>query len=256
MIFDDLDTRMRQFETYRDQYVLPEISIIVRLDGRHFTTLTRNPVHKFEAPFDDRFNGLMVGTVEHLMKNTGFDVIYGYTQSDEISLLLHVNDNTFNRKVRKIVSILSSEASSYFTLHFGSMATFDARVCELPTRELVQDYFEWRQLDATRNALNSWCYWTLRKDGFSATKATSMLSGVTVAEKNELLFQHGINFNDLPAWQKRGVGLYWHLVDHEGYNPITQQKVMAVRRRIKIDRELPFPEAYRKDVISPILINQ
>jgi tRNA(His) guanylyltransferase len=33
--------------------------------------------------------------------------------------------------------------------------------------------------------------------------------GLSIADKNELLFQHGINYNDLPNWQKRGTGLYW-----------------------------------------------
>ena len=29
---------------------------------------------------------------------------------------------------------------------------------------------------------------------------------MSVSQKNELLFQAGINFNDLPTWQKRGIG--------------------------------------------------
>ena len=42
----------------------------------------------------------MVDTVKALM-NYGFRVIYGYTESDEISLLFHPEENTFARKVRK-----------------------------------------------------------------------------------------------------------------------------------------------------------
>jgi tRNA(His) 5'-end guanylyltransferase len=34
---------------------------------------------------------------------------------------------------------------------------------------------------------------------------------------SELLFQHGINFNDLPNWQKRGIGLYWETYDKPAY---------------------------------------
>lgn len=69
--------------------------------------------------------------------------------------------------------------------------------------EQVVDYFRWRSEDAHRNALNSHCYWLLRKEGKSVGQATSTLEGMSVAAKNELLFQHGINFNDLPRWQKR-----------------------------------------------------
>ena len=255
-MFNDLDNKMRHYETYRDQLILPGVQAIVRLDGRNFTGMTRNPKYNFETPFDVKFNKLMVDTVDYIMRESGFNIIYGYTQSDEISLMLHVGDTTFNRKVRKILSGLSSMASAYFTLNFGNIATFDARVSELITTENVEDYFRWRQLDATRNALNSWCYWTLRKNGDSVSAATSALSGKTVSEKNEILFAYGINFKDLPAWQKRGVGLYWKEVDHEGYNPITKEKIMTVRRRVLHNNELPFPEEYIQEIIKPIIAGQ
>lgn len=116
----------------------------------------------------------------------------------------------------------------------------------------VIDYFRWRQADATRCALNGWCYWTLRKAGKTVRQATSMLEGKSVAFKNDLLFEYGINFNDLPTWQRRGIGLYWQEYEKEGYNPISQQTVVVKRRRIEIDKELPMKEAYA-ELISGIL---
>ena len=62
-------------------------------------------------------------------------------------------------------------------------------------------------------------------------------------EKNEMLFQHGINFNDLPAWQKRGMGVYWEDYDKSGENPLTGEKVAARRRRLRRDLELPMGDA-------------
>jgi tRNA(His) guanylyltransferase len=41
-----------------------------------------------------------------------------------------------------------------------------------------------------------------------------------LAAKNELLFQNGVNFNDLPNWQKRGVGLYWETFEKQGVIPL------------------------------------
>ncbi len=84
-----------------------------------------------------------------------------------------------------------------------------------PAFDLVIDYFRWRSEDAHRNALNSHCYWCLRKDDESVAEATAAVKGLTTAEKNELLFQHGINYNDLPRWQKRGSGLYWEEYERE-----------------------------------------
>jgi len=35
----------------------------------------------------------------------------------------------------------------------------------------------------------------------------------SVALNNEVLFRHGVTFNDLPLWQQRGIGLYWEEYD-------------------------------------------
>ncbi len=242
MKFDDLDRKMRLFETAHDHCVLPGIQMVARLDGRGFTRLTKE-VHPFDVPFDARFRNHMAATVEYLM-TSGFRVVYGYTQSDEISLLFHRDEESFNRKLRKFNSVLAGEASAKFSTLLGDVAAFDCRISQLPSPTLVADYFRWRQEDAHRNALNSHCYWLLRKEGESVRAATSALHKLSVADKNELLFQRGINFNDLPTWQKRGVGLYWEDYEKEGVNPQTGERALAQRRRIRVERELPLGDGY------------
>ncbi len=242
MKFDELDDRMRVLETAHDLCVLPGIWMVARLDGRGFTRLTKE-THPFETPFDPRFRDMMLDTVEHLM-NCGFKVLYGYAESDEISLLLSQDDDRYNRKLRKLISILAGEASAKFSLLLGVLACFDCRVSQLPSVDLVIDYFRWRSEDAHRNALNSHCYWALRKYGKGVEEATAGVKGLDTAKKNELLFRHGINYNDLPGWQKRGVGLYWEEFEREAENPKTGQKVLARRRRIRRELELPRKEAY------------
>ena len=242
MKFDELDVKMRVYETAHDHCVLPGIHIVARLDGRGFTRLTRE-THPFDPPYDERFRDLMVATTDHLM-NCGFKIIYGFTQSDEISLLFHRDDNTFGRKLRKLISVLAGEASAQFSLLLGDVACFDCRVSQLPNVETVIDYFRWRQEDANRNALNGHCYWTLRRDGMNVDEATNALKRMATADKNELLFQHGVNFNDLPDWHKRGVGLYWELYDREGTNPLTGAQVMSKRWRIHTDYHLPRKDDY------------
>ena len=242
MKFDDLNAQMRVFETAHDLCVLPGIFMVARLDGRGFTRLTKD-VQAFEAPFDVRFRDHMTATVEHLM-NCGFRVCYGYTQSDEISLLLHRDETLFDRKLRKLDSVLAGEASACFSLRLGGHACFDCRVSQLPTEKLVVDYFRWRQEDATRNALNAHCYWLLRKEGQGVRAATDALLRLSVPAKNEMLFQRGINFNDLPLWQRRGVGMYWEDFEKSGFNPKTGAATKAVRRRILIEMELPMKDRY------------
>ena len=67
MKFDDLDAKMRVFEQSLDQIIPPGNYIVARIDGRSFTRLTKE-VCKFEAPFDERFNKMMVETVKGLVK--------------------------------------------------------------------------------------------------------------------------------------------------------------------------------------------
>ena len=243
MKFDDLDKAMRLHETSHDHCVLPGIHMVARLDGRNFTRLAREK-HKFEAPYDATFRDCMIETTTHLM-DCGFRVIFGYTHSDEISLLFHPEEQSFGRKLRKYNSVLAGETSAKFSLQLGDLAVFDCRICQFPTEETVIDYFRWRNEDAHRNALNGYCYWTLRDLGFDANQATNKLYGMSVAEKNELLFQkRNLNFNDVPGWQKRGIGIYWESFDKQAKNPITGEAVTAVRRRIKVDMALPMKDEY------------
>jgi len=46
--------------------------------------------------------------------------------------------------------------------------------------------------------------------------------------------------NDLPAWQRRGVAVYWKQVAKEGFNPITNQKAMTMRNQLFVDMELDW----------------
>ncbi len=64
-------------------------------------------------------------------------------------------------------------------------------------------------------------------------------------KRTNYFLRGGINYNDLPSWQKRGTGIYFTDVMKEGFNPITNEKVMVKRRDLKVDFELPLGEEYR-----------
>ncbi len=242
MDFDLFDKKMRVFEDSLDQTIVPEMYMVARIDGRSFTKLTKVKCD-FEAPFDVRFRDMMVETLKHLM-DCGFRVVYGYTQSDEISLLFHKDETAFSRKVRKYNSLLSGTASACFSMQLGQLGVFDCRMIPLPNMDLVRDYFLWRQEDANRNALNSHCYWMLRKQGVKPSAAQSQISKKSTAYKNELLFANGVNYNNLPLWQKRGVGAWFTNMEKEGFNPKTGQKVVVSRKMLHIEYELPLGEEY------------
>ncbi len=242
MKFEQLDRRMRVYETAHDHCVLPHVHMVARIDGRSFSHLTR-VAQAFEVPYDVRFRDHMVATLQHLM-GCGFSVVYGYTQSDEMSLLLRRDESLFGRKLRKLLSVLAGEASGAFSVRLGAPAAFDCRISQLPTADDVVDYFRWRYEDAHRNALNGHCYWLLRGQGLDEKSATQRLQGVSVADRNELLFRHGINFNDVPAWQKRGIGTLWEEVTYPTVDARSGAAGTSVRRRVVVRDDLPMKEAY------------
>lgn len=234
---------MRVFERTDDRKIVADQIIVARIDGRGFTKLTKD-THPFEAPFDEKFRDLMVATTRHLA-GCGGRVIYGYTQSDEISLLFHPADGWFGRKVRKLNSVLAGEASACFSVNFGHMAVFDCRVIPLPSEAEVVDYFRWRAEDAHRNCLNAHCYWTLRNKGSSVSQATEAIRHLTAAVKVDLLRnESGVEFDRLPLWQRRGVGLYEVAREKAAVNPLTGEAVVATRYSVEADFELPAREDY------------
>jgi tRNA(His) guanylyltransferase len=237
---DRFEAEQRAREWFHGLRLLLGAWPVIRVDGRGFSGFTKT---RFDKPFDARFSEMMVGTSKALLEELGG--IYAYTESDEISVLLRPGSDLFDRKLEKLVSVSAGIASAAFTHACGEPAHFDSRVWLGTGLPDVVDYFSWRQADATRCALNGWCYWTLRKAGMSAKEAARALEGRSVAEKNELLFAHDINFNEVPLWQRRGIALYWESYEKHGHDPVRGMPVTAMRRRIAVARELPMRDAYR-----------
>lgn len=236
---DAFEARMRQLEYFHSLRLIPGTWTVLRLDGRGFTRFVGE---HFERPFDERFSNYMVQAAQTLLEE--FQGIYAYTESDELSVLFPPHWSLFDRELEKLLSLSAATVSSTFSLACGQRATFDSRVWVGVNEQDVVDYFRWRQSDAGRCALNAWAYWTLRHEGRSVGEATAELAGKLPSDKHELLFQRGINFTELPLWQRRGIGLYWESYEKKGFNPVLGQPVTTQRRRIAINRELPMRDEY------------
>ncbi|NLV26368.1 MAG: tRNA 5'-guanylyltransferase [Methanomicrobiales archaeon] len=226
---------MKEREIFADLRTLSPL--MVRLDGRAFHQVTKNL--SFSEPFDEKFSSAMAEVTKQLLGDAGFAPVFGYTFSDEISL--YFTECPYQGRIEKINSVLASFTSSSLTilLNLTSPVSFDARIIPI-TPDLVLPYLIWRQQEAWRNHVNGWSQKLLKDEGYSPRDAASMLHSMKASELHELCFTRGINLALTPAWQRRGILVYRKEIEKEGYNPITQEKTLATRRKIYIDRDVPL----------------
>jgi tRNA(His) guanylyltransferase len=256
MKFDLLEKRLRPFEKINDPKINPEMFIICRIDGKNFSKLTREQL-KVE-PYNVLIRNSMMASVRHVM-DCGFRTICGFTQSDEISLLIK-DEKTFGGKIRKYNSVLASEATAIFNIEMKhlfpdfSHAAFDCRTLQLPTQQLVLDYFAWRVSDSFRNCINMWCYHILRKQGLGPKGAQQTLNGKAWEWKEKFLSDNEIKIDYIPDWQKRGIIYYWDKIIHRGYNPVTEENVDVFRKKLTCDVTMKNITEYQT-FIKNLLIN-
>jgi tRNA(His) 5'-end guanylyltransferase len=185
-----------------DTRLLPLVPVAARIDGRAFHTFCKG----LRRPYDERISKLMSETCKFLVLQTNAKI--GYTQSDEISLVWYSDDWKseifFDGRVQKMTTQLSALASVYFNSllpellpeKVKKMPTFDARVWSLPTLTEAANYILWREQDATKNSISM---------AAQAYFSHTALHGKSGADKQEMLWQKGVNWNDYPAFFRRGV---------------------------------------------------
>ena len=190
---DDLGDRMKIYEATTTSTIFDKnLPVYARIDGRSFSKLTRNCM----KPFDHDISNAMLATTIELVEATGAFV--GYTQSDEISLgYLAPNPESeifFGGKMHKLISVLASMTTSYFTTHVqrvlaDKQPTFDARAFQLPNTTELVNAFLWRIFDCHRNAIQG-----LGQAHFSHRE----LQGLSNREVERLLNTVGIDASDYP----------------------------------------------------------
>lgn len=229
---DNLGTRMKEFYEQVPKFKLyRRTPVAIRIDGKAFHTFTRG----FQKPFDEVLGNAMVRTMEYLCKNIQ-GCVFGYTQSDEITLLLidyqtFETDAWFDYEIQKICSISASMATMAFNTFFENEvnkfyynhcspkdplfekhyqtyrdaqyrgAMFDARCFNIPKEEACNLVY-WRQLDATRNSIQM-----VGQANFSHKE----LQGKSCNMIQDMLYeQRGINWNEYSTRWKRGVAWTKH----------------------------------------------
>lgn len=220
------DRMKNNYENVNRFYLTRRMPIVIRTDMKAGHTFTKG----MKKPFDDIFVETMQDTMKYLCENIQGCVL-GYTQSDEISLVLVdyaelTTDAWFGNNLQKMCSVSASMATLAFNKAFtrniskqskrfyteyleekdasyietleiamNKGAMFDSRVFTIPKEE-VCNYMLWRQQDATRNSILS-----VGQANFSHKD----LHGKSCNNIQDMLMtQKGINWNDCATTLKRG----------------------------------------------------
>ena len=236
---------MKDYEVYSSLKVPKNSKVIVRLDGRAFHKLASDL--KLVKPYDRNFYQVMAEVCEDLFRE--FSPSFVYTFSDEISLLL--NNIPFDGRIEKINSVMAGFASSSFVIHydvdFKKPPAFDSRIIPINDDDIL-DYFRWRQDESWMNCVNSHGISYL-KTMYSNNEANDKINGMKLNEIHELLFQNGINLNDIETYKKRGIGIYRKNKKVVGFNKKENKNQTSYRSYVFTDWELPiFNENFFKKI--------
>ena len=257
---DNLGIRMKTFyEQTSKTKLMRRCPVAIRIDGKAFHTFTRG----FQKPFDEVLIKSMQETMKYLCENIQGCVL-GYTQSDEITLILvdykkFTSSAWFDYEVQKICSIAASMATMAFNKFFRDNvdnyiyenwddqylinyiealqnavdrgAMFDARCFNIPKEE-VTNLVYWRQLDASRNSIQM-----VGQANFSHKELQNKSCNDI---QDMLMTQKGINWNDLPIYQKRGSCCVKKEIENKstGYNG--EVRSIEYRTEWVIDTEIPI----------------
>jgi tRNA(His) 5'-end guanylyltransferase len=198
---DNLGDRIKTIYEDAHRIILPgRMPVLVRNDGVSFHRLTRY----MDKPFDARFIFSMIAATKYLCENVQ-NCVLGYTQSDEISLVLinykRLNTSSwFNNNLQKIASVSASMATLAFNRELSNYypdkeGYFDGRAFVVP-REDICNALLFRQQDSSRNSVQMLGHY------YFSQKQLHGLSNFQVQDK--LMLEAGINWDHLNVMYKRG----------------------------------------------------
>ena len=280
----NLAARMKEFyENVPKTNLMRRTPVVIRIDGKAFHSFTKG----FKRPFDEVLIKTMQETTKYLCENIQGCVL-GYTQSDEISLVLvdyqrFETSAWFDYEVQKMCSITASMATMAFNKYFEKNvreysyihdkqlstirltdtynraidkgAMFDARVFNIPKEE-VTNYIYWRQLDASRNSIQM-----VGQANFSHKELQNKSCNNI---QDMLMEQKGINWNDYPTVCKRGTSVIKKIVAREEKSFIddmledsfdnVKNNIIEQTSKWIIDKDIPIFKGEGREYIEKLVM--
>lgn len=203
---DALGDRLKTYERIEtSQTFPPNTYLYVRIDGRSFSKFTKG----LSRPYDERLSNLMKTTTAALVKE--FNALIGYTQSDEISLIIensYEKGCMFESKKQKLISTISSYATSVFVANLlttipeknptktTNYPSFDCRIFPLGDVNEATNAILWRENDAIKNSISMSAHHYFSHKELQRVKSAEMI--------DMLKTKYDVIWEDYPKFFKSG----------------------------------------------------
>lgn len=235
---DSLGDRMKEnYENRAKTYLVRRMPVIIRLDGKAFHSFTKG----FKRPYDEIFHNTMNSTLQCLCENIQ-GCKFGYTQSDEITLVLTdydtlTTDGWFDYAVQKMCSVSASMATLAFNRWLWALVAeyendyMEAWIYSQEEEKYINNNEDEKYINNLVDAVNKGAMFDARcfnipeeevcncliwRQQDATRNAIQMLGQCNFSHKelqgkscndiqDMLMTQKSINFNDMPIEFKRGV---------------------------------------------------
>lgn len=276
---DSLGDRMKRYETVSKTSLVSRMPVILRLDGCHFHTFTRG----FQKPFDEVLMKTMKDTMKYLCESIQ-GCVFGYTQSDEITLVLvdyqNINSSAwFDNEVQKMCSVASSMASMVFNKIFKenyqlaySIDEINDKTIDFETYNSHQAlrstyeraikngaYFDCRAFNVPKEDVCNCVIWRQKDAERNSIQALAQanfphkeLQNLNCNQLQDKLFiEKDINWNDLSVDKKRGSACI-----KQKYSFTNQHGEETIRTRWIIDNNMPILTQDRQYIEKLIFVEK
>lgn len=282
-VHDDLGVRMKTFyEQIPKTKLMRRCPVALRIDGKAFHTFTRG----FQKPFDEVLIKSMQETMKYMCENIQGCVL-GYTQSDEITLILvdykKLNSSAwFDYEIQKLCSVAASMATMAFNKAFPKNVynfeqhyiieheingrqwkdTAEYEMCKIYIKAIDKGaMFDARAFNIPKEEVTNLIYWRQidAKRNSIQSVGQAYFSHKELDKKSSdmiqcMLFEEcGVNWNDYPTHLKRGSCCIKKEIENKsiGYN--SEVRAIEYRTEWTIDNDIPIFKGEDRKYIDDLI---
>lgn len=199
---------VKAFES--EEKLLHDTFIAVSIHGSNFLQFKKD--HGMLFPYSDDLIRLMAASARHVMEDFS-EISIGLGQDESFVFIFKRTASLYQRRRDKVLTNVISLFGSTFVykwkLFFPNttlkyLPIFTGNIILLPRSKIVKEFLYFEQIKMVNKSIDQYTENIMERSGSSQVEIKDFIDNSSFGDKNELMFRHGINFNNIPPWHKRG----------------------------------------------------